>query len=155
VPAAVLLGAAGLALGALLVLAAAFADGLDGAVAVLTGRATRLGYVVDSVADRLAELAWLTAFWLTGAPAWAVVTAGAASWLQEYTRARATAAGMTEIAVVTVSERPTRVLVTIFGLLLGSVFPWAPPAAVAVWIALTAVALTQLAVAVRRQLATD
>lgn len=55
-------------LGALFVLLAAVADSVDGAVAVVTGRTTRLGYVYDSVADRLGEVAWLLAFWLVGAP---------------------------------------------------------------------------------------
>ena len=153
VPASVLLlDRPGVFLAAVLVLVAALADGLDGAVAVLTGRTTRLGYVYDSVADRLGELAWLVAFWLAGAPGWLVVTAGAASWLQEYARARATAAGMAEIGVVTVSERPTRVLVAIFGLL--AAFAYAPliTAATAVWLALAAVAGLQLLIAIRRAL---
>ncbi len=151
-PAAVPLGRAGLLLAALLVLAAAFADGLDGAVAVLTGRASRLGYVYDSVADRLGEAGWLTAFWLAGAPGWLVVAAGGASWLHEYARARATAAGMDEIGVVTVAERPTRVLVAIFGLLAAAAVPVAITGAAAVWLALSVAGLCQLAVAVRRAL---
>ncbi len=159
-PAVVPLGPAGLLLAALLILSAAFADGLDGAVAVLTGRATRLGYVYDSVADRLGELAWLTAFWLAGAPGWLVAAAGAASWLQEYARARATAAGMDDIGVVTVAERPTRVLVAIFGLLIAAAVPaaisipssTAMTVTVAVWLALALIGLGQLTVAIRRAL---
>ena len=54
-------------------LLAAVADSVDGAVAVVTGRTTRLGYVYDSVADRLGEVAWLLAFWLVGAPGGLVV----------------------------------------------------------------------------------
>jgi CDP-diacylglycerol--glycerol-3-phosphate 3-phosphatidyltransferase len=152
VPAVVPLGPGGLLLGAVLVLAAALADGLDGAVAVVSGRATRLGYVYDSVADRLGELAWLAAFGLAGAPWWLVVAAGAASWLQEYLRARATAAGMTDVGVVTVAERPTRVLAAIFGLLLGALLPAAVVVAAAAWLALTLAGLVQLVVAIRRQL---
>ena len=160
VPAVVPLGPAGLLLAALLILAAAFADGLDGAVAVLTGRATKLGYVYDSVADRLGELAWLTAFWLAGAPGWLVAAAGAASWLQEYARARATAAGMDDIGVVTVAERPTRVLVAIFGLLIAAALPAASPipsstamtVTAAGWLALALIGLGQLTVAIRRAL---
>jgi phosphatidylglycerophosphate synthase len=155
VPFAALLGRGGLALGALLVLLAAFADGLDGTVAVITGRVSKLGYVYDSVADRLGEIGWLAAFWVAGTPVWLVVAAGAVSWLHEYTRARATAAGMTEIGVVTVGERPTRVSVAISGLLLAGVFGW--PATVvtvatAAWLVLAVIGLTQLAVAVRRAL---
>lgn len=147
------LGRAGAALGAVLVLLAALADGLDGAVAVVSGRASKLGYVYDSVADRLGEAAWLLAFWLAGAPAWLAVAAGGVSWLQEYARARATAAGMSEIGVVTVAERPTRVLVAIFGLLAAAVAPAAINVAAAVWLGLAVVGLGQLGMAIRRELA--
>jgi phosphatidylglycerophosphate synthase len=152
VPAVVPLGRGGLLLGALLVLLAAVADGLDGAVAVVTGRVSRLGHVVDSVADRLGELAWLVAFRLAGAPGWVVVAAGAASWLHEYARARATTAGMTGIGVVTVAERPTRVLAAVLGLALGAVLPWLVTVAAAGWLALALVGLGQLAAAIRREL---
>jgi CDP-diacylglycerol--glycerol-3-phosphate 3-phosphatidyltransferase len=144
---------AGLFLGAVLVLLAALADSLDGAVAVLGGRATRLGYVLDSVADRVGEAAWLAAFVVGGAHAWLVVAAGAASWLHEYARARATAAGMNEIGAVTVGERPTRVLIALFGLLAAGVAGHAPlvlTVAAAVWLALAVAGLVQLAVAIRR-----
>ena len=137
---------------ALLVLAAALADGLDGAVAVLTDRVTKLGYVYDSAADRLGEAAWLLAFWLAGAPGLLVVAAGGVSWLQEYVRARATAAGMSEIGVVTIAERPTRVLVAIFGLVMAAVVPGSLVVGAAAWLALAVVGLGQLAVVVRRRL---
>jgi len=152
VPAAVLAGRWGLLPAAVLVLVGSFADGLDGAVAVITGRASRLGYVYDSVADRLGELAWLVAFWLAGAPGWLAVAAGAVSWLQEYARARATAAGMAEVGVVTVAERPTRVLVAIFGLLSSFILTWLITVAAAVWLALGLVGLVQLAITIRRSL---
>ncbi|HEY0536545.1 MAG TPA: CDP-alcohol phosphatidyltransferase family protein [Actinoplanes sp.] len=146
---------AGLLPGAALVLLAALADTLDGAVAVLTSRATRLGYVLDSVADRVGEAAWLTAFWLGGAQAWVAVAAGAASWLHEYARARATAAGMSEIGAVTVGERPTRVLIALLGLLVAGIAGHAAvvlTVAAAVWLGLAVVGFGQLAVAVRREL---
>ncbi|BCJ45386.1 hypothetical protein GCM10010168_86550 [Actinoplanes ianthinogenes] len=136
---------------ALLVVLAALADGLDGAVAVVSDRVTKTGFVYDSMADRLGEAAWLTAFWLVGAPGWLVVVAGAASWLHEYLRARATAAGMSEIGAVTVAERPTRVLVAGLGLagLAVVALPWVPPA---LWAALQFAGLVQLWIAVRRAL---
>ncbi|MEU4236653.1 CDP-alcohol phosphatidyltransferase family protein [Actinoplanes sp. NPDC026619] len=152
VPLAVSLGRWGLLAGAVLVLLAALADSLDGAVAVITGTASRLGFVYDSVADRLGEAAWLLAFWLAGVPGPLVVAAGAVSWLQEYARARAATAGMTEIGVVTVAERPTRVLVAIFGLLLGALSGWLAGLAMIVWIALAITGLVQLTLAVRQQL---
>jgi phosphatidylglycerophosphate synthase len=152
VPFVVLGGRAGLLAGALLVLVAAFADGLDGAVAVVTGQTTRLGFVYDSVADRLGELAWLAAFWVIGAPGWLVVAGGAVSWLHEYVRARAVAAGMAEIGAVTVAERPTRVLIAIFGLLLAAIVPDLIVAAAGVWLVLSTAGLGQLVAAVRREL---
>ena len=160
VPFAVLLGPAGLLLGGVLLLLASFADGLDGAVAVVAGRVTRLGFVLDSVADRLGELAWLAALWLAGAPAWLVVAGGAVSWLHEYVRARSAASGMREIGAVTVGERPTRVSVAISALIVGGVAGlvhsgWDSTVvtiAAAAWLALGAAGLAQLAAAVKREL---
>ncbi|WP_239166276.1 CDP-alcohol phosphatidyltransferase family protein [Actinoplanes italicus] len=153
-------GPAGMVAGALLVLLAAMADGLDGAVAVITGRVTKAGYVYDSVADRLGEAAWLTAFWLAGVPAWLAVATGAASWLHEYLRARATGAGMTEIGAVTVGERPARVSVAVTALILAPIAALLVPAwvagvltaAAAVWLLLQVIGLAQLTVAVHAAL---
>lgn len=97
-------------------------DGLDGAVAILRDRVTRFGYLLDSLADRAADAAYLLAFWLLGAPAELCVGAGAAVVLLEYGRARAGNAGLGEIAVVTVGERPTRVIVTTLFLLTAAVY---------------------------------
>lgn len=152
-----------LLLAGLIVLLAGFADGLDGAVAVVTGTATRIGSVYDSVADRLGEAAWLLAFWVAGAPAWLVVAGGGMSWLHEYVRARATASGMAEIGAVTVGERPTRVSVAISGLIVGGAAGlvhagWdaaVVSVAAAAWLALAVIGLGQLAVAVRRELSGD
>jgi phosphatidylglycerophosphate synthase len=160
VPAAVPLGPAGLLLGALLVLLAGVADAFDGAVAVITGTASRLGFVVDSVADRLGELAWLLALRLAGAPGWLVVAAGAVSLLHEYVRARAAAAGMAQIGAVTVGERPARVALTVAGLVVGGVAglarpswaAWAVSAAAAAWLLSGVAGLGQLGAAVRRAL---
>ncbi len=78
-----------------MVAASGLLDSLDGAVAVLTDRATRWGAVLDSVVDRVSDALYLVALWLVGAPAWAcVVGRRAAARLQEYARARATAVGM-------------------------------------------------------------
>jgi phosphatidylglycerophosphate synthase len=163
VPLAAMAGAGGLLLGALLVLLASFADGLDGAVAVVTGRTTRLGFVYDSVADRLGEAAWLTGFWLAGVPGWLVVAAGGVSWLHEYVRARAAVSGMSEIGVVTVGERPTRVSIGISGLVFAGIAGyvhagWAATVlivAAAAWLALAVIGLGQLGVAVRRALSAE
>ncbi|MBQ0897604.1 CDP-alcohol phosphatidyltransferase family protein [Micromonospora sp. U56] len=146
--------------GALFVLLASVADSVDGAVAVVTNRTTRLGYVYDSLADRLGEVAWLAAFWLVGAPGALVVAGGALSWLHEYVRARAVAAGMRDIGAVTVGERPTRVCVALVGLLLAGLTGLIDPdlaagtitMATAVWVLLAGFGLGQLLSTVRRAL---
>ncbi|BCB82620.1 CDP-alcohol phosphatidyltransferase family protein [Phytohabitans flavus] len=148
------------ALASVFVVLAAMADSVDGATAVVTNRATRLGYLYDSLVDRLGEAAWLIAFYLVGAPAVLVVAAGALSWLHEYVRARVTAAGMRDIGVVTVGERPTRVAMAFVGLLLaGLVDPVQTelPAGTitvvsAVWVLLSLVGLLQLLAASHRAL---
>jgi phosphatidylglycerophosphate synthase len=102
-----------------LVVLSGLLDSLDGAVAVLADRVTPLGYVLDSVADRLGEALLLAALWLAGATGWLCVLAGAAMWLHEYIRARATGAGLADLGVVTVGERPVRLVLVAAGLALG------------------------------------
>ena len=119
VPVVVLFGGWWLLAAAGLVLASAVADSADGAVAVLTGRTSRLGAFTDAMADRLSEAAWLLALWLAGVPGILVAACGALSWLHEYARARAAAAGMSGVGVVTVAERPTRVILSVVALGLG------------------------------------
>jgi phosphatidylglycerophosphate synthase len=84
-------------------------DSLDGALAIGTGRASRRGFVLDSVVDRLTEVAYATALWVAGAPGWLAVTFGALCWLPDYLRARAGQAGVRETGAISVWERPTRV----------------------------------------------
>ncbi len=91
-------------------------DGVDGAVAGLTARSTARGHVLDSVIDRFSEVCFVAAVVLAGAPAWAGVLAMAGVMTLEYTRARAASAGSAgwsgsnEVGVITVGERPTRVI---------------------------------------------
>lgn len=99
-------------LGAVAAVAVGVLDGMDGAVAVLGGRVTPTGAVLDSVADRVTDAAFFTAFWLLGAPGPLCAGLGALTLVGEYARARAGAQGVAEIGVVTVWERPTRVILT-------------------------------------------
>jgi len=159
-PAVAAVGPGGAVAAGGLVLLAAVADSVDGAVAVLTGRVTRLGAVYDSVADRLGELAWVAAFWVVGGPPGLLLGCAALSWLHEYVRARATAVGMTRIGAVTVGERPTRVCVALLGLpLAGATGLLVPELAAgtatvvaAVWLLLAVFGLSQLLAAARTAL---
>jgi phosphatidylglycerophosphate synthase len=77
--------------------------------------------VVDSVLDRVGDALLLLAFWRCGAPGWSCVVGGAAIVLLEYTRARAGNAGMAEVGVVTIAERPTRFVIAVIGLLVAGI----------------------------------
>jgi phosphatidylglycerophosphate synthase len=143
-----------------LVLLSAVADSVDGAVAVVTGRVTRLGYVYDAVADRIGEAAWVVALWLIGVPGWLAVLVGGLAWLHEYLRAKATAAGMAEIGVVTLNERPGRLILVMLALVLagvaGVLAPDLPSGAVTIVAAIAAlfgvIGLVQLIGAVQHEL---
>ncbi|MEI2787116.1 MAG: CDP-alcohol phosphatidyltransferase family protein [Candidatus Nanopelagicales bacterium] len=93
-------------------LAAGIIDNLDGAVAIMTDKSSDFGYVLDSVADRVGDVALLVGLGLAADNPWPAVAAALLSFLQEYTRARAYAVGFTEIGVISLSERPTRVLIS-------------------------------------------
>ena len=94
-----------------LILAAGVLDGLDGAVALRTGRARPLGAVIDATADRIGDLLLGAVLVALGAPAPWVLAAVTLMWLLEYIRARAQAVGMPGVGAVTVAERPTRLIV--------------------------------------------
>jgi len=133
-------------------------DNLDGVVAVITGRTTRWGHVLDSVADRLSDCALLAALWLAGAAGVVVVAAGILTMIQEYARARAGVAGMSEVGVVSVWERPTRIAVVAVFVGLAAWTPfgveswrWADLGAGAA-LALAVVGTVQVLAAIRRAL---
>jgi phosphatidylglycerophosphate synthase len=140
----------------IVVVASGVLDNLDGAVAVLSERVTPWGQVLDSAVDRCCDGLYLVALWAVGAPGVVCVGAGAAMGLAEYVRARAGAAGMSEVGVVTVFERPTRVIVTAAFLLGAAIYSshaqgWATAGAWA-WLGLGLVALVQLVPVIRRRL---
>jgi phosphatidylglycerophosphate synthase len=133
-----LLFAARVPLGALaLVLAAALCDGLDGAVALLQGRTTRAGAVADTIADRITDTAFALVIWQAGAPLWLALLAAALSVGLEFARRR---------PLITVAERPTRVICTALACLSAAVSEasWPPTVCAAVWVAATLVALVQI-----------
>lgn len=145
-----------LLLAGLLCVASGLLDGLDGAVAVLSGRTSRWGFVLDSVVDRISDLLFLLALWLVGAPGLVVAVAGAVMLLLEYARARAASGGMKNAGALTMGERPTRVIVVAVFLGMAA---WAPFGHTAGWwaglgatvcLVVGIVALVQLTSAIRR-----
>ncbi len=156
VPAVAAAGGRWYLLAALVVLASGLCDNLDGAVALISGRSSPLGAVLDAVGDRVADAAYVLALAVAGAPTPLCLAAVGLAWLHEYLRARAAQAGMSEVGVVTVGERPTRVVVTLMFLLAAGVYPAAAPAwavaGAAALVATGALGLAQLSVVVTRRL---
>lgn len=93
---------------AILLLLSLLCDGIDGSIAIVQGRVTKLGATLDSVADRVSEALWAIAFYRLGAPLTWVVVFWLIAALQEYARARLGSEGIRQIGVVTPAERPIR-----------------------------------------------
>jgi phosphatidylglycerophosphate synthase len=133
-------------------------DSLDGALAIGTGRASRRGFVLDSVVDRLTEAAYAGALWAAGAPGWLAVAFGALCWLPDYLRARAGQAGASETGALSVWERPTRVIMAGLSLIGAGVVSALVPvdqvvtAGTAVGAVLGVLAVAQLGVSLRAML---
>jgi phosphatidylglycerophosphate synthase len=127
-----------------LVLLSAVCDGLDGAVAVLSRRASAFGSVADKVADRLADCAFAAVLWRCGAPWPLALAAGALSLVHEGIRV---VLGGRRLARITVAERPTRVICAALACVCAAVSSatWPPTVCAAVWAGLAAIGLAQLA----------
>ncbi|GLZ49460.1 hypothetical protein Acsp06_56450 [Actinomycetospora sp. NBRC 106375] len=151
VPVAALFGRWWFLLGAVLAVVCALLDGLDGAVARLTDTATAWGRVLDPLVDRVGDVAFLVALVLAGAPGWLAVVVGVLTLLQESVRA---SARLPDVGVVSVWERPSRVIATSLGLLGAAVSPTVPGAAIAMVLAavLAVVGFVQVLVTVYRRL---
>ena len=83
-------------------------DGIDGSLAIITGKTSKWGAVLDSVVDRVTELFWALTFIAIGANQYVVIAALLLASIQEYLRARIAGLGLTEVGVVTIAERPVR-----------------------------------------------
>ena len=141
--------------GWVLVLSGLF-DTLDGCVAVLEKRTTRWGYVLDSAVDRVNDVIYLAAVVSVGAPLELSVACGFGFFFMEYVRARAGNAGGDEVGRITLAERPQRVIFLSASIHFGGVFldqrELVATTGMAVITAMTAFAIVQLLVTVRRQL---
>lgn len=100
-----------LALALLLLLLSGFVDALDGAVARATGKTSPFGGVLDSICDRYSDAivlfgiilgGWVSTFW--------GIIAIIGSLLVSYARARAEAAGVTQLGIG-LAERPERLII--------------------------------------------
>ena len=83
-------------------------DGIDGSLSIITSKSSKWGAILDSVADRLTEIFWGLTFIAIGADQNLVIAALLIAAVQEYLRARSAGLGLTNVGVVTISERPVR-----------------------------------------------
>ena len=83
-------------------------DGIDGSLAIITGKSSKWGAVLDSVVDRITELFWALTYISLGANQNVVIAALLIASIQEYLRARVGGLGLRDVGVVTISERPVR-----------------------------------------------
>ncbi len=133
---AVLVARGALGWGGGLFLAGSALDGLDGTVARVSGRATRRGALIDSVADRIGETAlWGgVAFWLSDTPRLVMVSIFclAGALLTSYLRAKAEAVGADGRGGVV--GRGERVVILSLGLLTGWLEPVLWVLLVGIWV---------------------
>jgi len=83
-------------------------DGIDGSLAINTGKGSKWGAMLDSVVDRVTEFFWALTFIAIGANQYVVIAAVLIASVQEYLRARAGGLGLSEVGVVSIAERPVR-----------------------------------------------
>ncbi len=83
-------------------------DGIDGSLAILTGKSSKWGALLDSLADRITEFFWVLALYKIGVGMNLLIAVLLIASVQEYLRARAGGLGVNEVGVVTPAERPVR-----------------------------------------------
>ncbi|MEM0444943.1 MAG: CDP-alcohol phosphatidyltransferase family protein [Nitrososphaerota archaeon] len=98
-------------LAAVALLASAFLDALDGEVARLSSRVTRLGAFLDSMLDKIAEASVCLGIAFSGlVEGYVVLLFCASSLLVGYARARAEGVGV-DLAGVGIAERAERIII--------------------------------------------
>jgi CDP-diacylglycerol--glycerol-3-phosphate 3-phosphatidyltransferase len=129
-----------------LLFAAAVADGLDGAVAILRDEVSDTGARLDRLADRVVEAAAAVALWRCGARPALVVAATASTFALEALRAADVGSSR---RTITVAERPTRLICGGLGVLSRrSVAPaWTATGCAVVWLASGGIGIVQAVLA--------
>lgn len=133
------------------------ADGVDGSLALLTGKESRLGAALDAIADRVVEALWAYTFILIGADFRVAMIAWLIAQTQEYIRARLGGLGISEIGVVTLCERPVRASILAIFMVIATIYAFAQRDAIAslqsgdvmtagalIWLVMQGIALWQL-----------
>ena len=128
-------------------------DGVDGSVAIVSGKVSKFGATLDAIADRISEALWFFALYQWGIAPEICLALFALALTQEYARARMASLGFHEIGVVTIAERPVRAsAIAIFMVLDLLNFSFAP-FAINIFTAMATFSVYQVLSAARRHLA--
>ena len=128
-----------------LVMFSLVADGLDGSLAIYGARDSIRGALIDSCADRITEAFFLLVFYrIAPTAATALFLAWVLSFTQEYIRARAMGLGNKSTGVVTISERPVRVIILLVALVGSHVSHNFTEISAYFWLVLQFIAISQL-----------
>ena len=95
-------------LGLIFLVLSLICDGVDGSVAIVSGKVSKFGATLDAIADRITEALWFTALYQWGIAPEICLALFALALTQEYARARMASLGFEQIGVVTIAERPVR-----------------------------------------------
>jgi CDP-diacylglycerol--glycerol-3-phosphate 3-phosphatidyltransferase len=95
-------------LGLIFLVLSLICDGVDGSVAIVSGKVSKFGATLDAIADRITEALWFFALYQWGIDAEICLALFALALTQEYARARMASLGFEQIGVVTIAERPVR-----------------------------------------------
>jgi len=101
----------------LLLVLSLICDGIDGSLAIISGKGSKWGATLDSVVDRVTEFFWALTFIAIGANEKVVIAALLIASIQEYLRARVGGLGLSEVGVVTIAERPVRASILFIALI--------------------------------------
>ena len=129
---------------ALLLVLSLFFDGIDGSLAILQKKTSKLGAFTDSFVDRISEVFWALALYKLGAPATLVFIALLATYIQEYLRARAGGLGHVEVGIVTICERPVRASLIFISIIANLIGLEISLAIATIWVAMQIIAVSQL-----------
>lgn len=129
---------------ALFLVLSLFFDGIDGSLAILQKKTSKLGAFTDSFVDRISEVFWALALYKLGAPATLVFIALLVTYIQEYLRARAGGLGHVEVGIVTICERPVRASLIFISIIANLIGLEISLAISTIWVAMQLIAVSQL-----------
>ena len=108
----------------LVLIIAGYFDAVDGAMARKYSKVSKFGGVLDSVLDRISEIALYAGLVAGGlVPVWVGLWALTSSLMVSYVRARVSAEGVT-LKGVGIAERPERLLILMVATLLWPLIAW-------------------------------